>query len=145
MIHDDSKILSQATNFCGFRAAEAHLHASPMTAALTWSLRLDERRGARPASILSQVRHRPAVRTRVRSASGLTRGTLSDDQAIARCVVIVSPRRRSSSPSPSSSSSRATTLKPHGPAAGADEATCRSASRREMILRGTLTLGALAR
>lgn len=47
-------------------------------------------------------------------------------------------RRRCPSSSPSSSSSRATTMNPHGPAAADADEACRSASRREMILRGRL-------
>lgn len=48
-------------------AAEVHLHASPMTAALTWSFRLDERRDARSASALSQAQH-PSAETRASAA-----------------------------------------------------------------------------
>lgn len=52
--------------FCA--AAKVHLHASPMTAALTWGLRLNERRDARIASALYEAQHPPAgTRARFRS------------------------------------------------------------------------------
>lgn len=87
-------------------------------------------------------RIRSAIRL-IQVVSRLTRETLSNERHCTS-LIVVGPRCRPSSSPSSSSSSRATTLNPHGPAAGADEA-CRSASRREMILRGTLCHGALAR
>lgn len=116
-------------------AAVVHLHASPMTAALTWSLRLDERRDARSASAQSQAQHPPAG-TRAsfdrQSATDprfpffplfrLTRETLPDDRHRTPLIAAGPPRSRPSSSPSSSSSTRATTLNPHGPAAGADEA-----------------------
>lgn len=51
----------------------------------------------------------------------LTRETLPDDRHRTP-LIVTGPRSRPSSSPSSSSSSRATTLNPHGPAAGADEA-----------------------
>lgn len=116
-------------------AAVVHLHASPMTAALTWSLRPDdERRDAR--SSLRRSILRPGRARRPHSIDNrrliraifffffprrLTRETLPHD-CHRRTPLIAGPRCCPSSSPSSSSSSRATTLNPHGPAAGADEA-----------------------